>query len=195
MLEADMARLHNVSVSQVAPDGIWQFPVGAQSQSRQQQARLQRLEGFYSTTFQGHGLSAPRFSLEATLGSKVKLVGNTPTTPRDMIKDFEAYIRYYFEARQQLMRNREPLIYLAFDDYVNALHWIIAPDGMPQVRDSAREPLRPTLSFNFNGVVELTETANELQTDTLPRELSPNSQAGIKRELAPYTEFEDVLTQ
>lgn len=188
MLEPDGARLHNVSTSRVAPNGLWQFPIGAQSQTRQQQARIQRLEGFNSTSFQTHGLSAPRFTLEANFGSKAKQIDSIVYLPRELIQDFEGFIRYYFDARMQLMRERQPLIMLAFDDYVNDIHWIVVPDGMPQVRDNAREPLRPSFSISLNGVVELTETANMLQADTLPRDFNPTNQSSIKKQLTDYVE-------
>jgi hypothetical protein len=174
--------LHPCPASVVGANGVWDFPMGLQSYGEERAGRVQILHLPDGVTADNLGISPPQFKLEGTFGTKTKTIRGRTLTAQELTNDLIAFVRYYFEERRNQIRERRPLIEMAFDDFVHTRHWIVQPDGAPSQRKSAREPLRSHWSLGLQAVRRVQSAPTT--RDTTRETITPASVASIAERLA-----------
>jgi hypothetical protein len=174
-------------VSFIGSSGVWAFPLGLQSYGEERLARVQVLHIPDGVAADSLGISPPVFQLEATFGSKPKMVRGRTMSAQEVTNDLIAFVQFYFSERRQRVRERNDLIEMALDDFVHARHWIVQPDGAPKVRHAAREPVRTYWSMTLQGLRRWQSTTTPL--DALASALVPGTSAQIGREWDRFDAF------
>ncbi|RTH99009.1 hypothetical protein, partial [Thermus scotoductus] len=98
------------------------------------------------------GASTPRWRLEGTFGARPRRIGGRLYTPVELVQELRAFVNFYFEERFRRTERQAPLVELVFDDLDRGLHWVVVPAGLPEIRMSAREPVRPYWTLELTGI-------------------------------------------
>ncbi|KHG66098.1 hypothetical protein QT17_01945 [Thermus sp. 2.9] len=137
--------------SVVGRDGL--FPlIYAQSYVLGQEGRVQVLEIPKGVAGDTLGTSTPRFRLEGTPGARPKRFQGRELDPVSLVLDLRRFVLYYFEERKRRTAQQKPLPEMVLDDWDRGLHWVVVPLGLPEVRQSAREPTRPYWTLELKGL-------------------------------------------
>lgn len=190
LLEPD-GKLHPCPASRLGANGIWVFPLGFQSYSEERPGRVQILEvpthveaGGYGVIVDTGGLSAPRWRLEVTFGNKNKVIGGTTYTAQEIHDDLHAFLGYYFNERSRRIRERQPLIEMAFSDFYQNRHWIVVPDSAGQKRMGVQEPTRARVALSLTGVRPANRPPRP--SDFVAQRLRPGALQLVAKEMSGY---------
>lgn len=190
LLNAD-GTLHPCPESRIGARGIWLFPVNFQSYSEQRPGRVQVLEVEGGVITDTLGLTTPRWRLDIMFGNKPKTINGQRFTAVEVHEDLRRFIGYYFKKRREQLKQRQPLVEMAFDDTYHQRHWYVVPGEIPEWRQSAQEPLRPRLTLSLTGDRAATASTNPktvsgTSTDTLANRVFPSSISQIGQQMAGY---------
>lgn len=176
--------LHPCPVSIVGASGAWAFPLGLSSFNEQRDGRVQVLQLPDGVAADTLNIAPPTFRIEGTFGTKPKRANGRTLPAQAVVNDLNDFVTYYFNRRYEAARSRDPLIEMAFDDFVHDHHWIVVPQGAPGQRKSNREPLRAHYSLNLTAIRRVKSPAE--RGDGFLRLLSPGSLAGIVERMSTF---------